>query len=1624
MAEEIKNPEFKINPNILPENPLKSVEDDIKGKALTWNENRQLESMSASNFYSPFVDNRIKTQDYIIDPREVFTTLSSGEMVSKYPSYIRGIDNEEYHAQRQTAGEKWKNGIIKFGGKTLNAVVGGTVGTVYGIGSWINNGSFESVYNNDFSNWLADLDTKMNHNLANYYTKQEQDKNIFGQMATANFWSDKVLGGLSFTTGAIISEGIWAWATGGASLATAGARWGARSLGMQRVARALSKTKDLIKSPYRNTLKSSGQVSDMVLGGNFGGRLGEAINTTRFTMTSAGYEASVEALQFRREQEENFLYNFQQMNGRMPSENEMAEFKTNLESAANSVFATNMAIVGSSNLVTLGNIFKVKSPFNTGLKESINRRLYGIGKADDALSTINKVNRKALPWIKNAVTEGLYEEGSQSMTTNVADQWLKFTYDDNRIGETFDISGAVYEAMAEQYGTREGWVENGVGMIIGLLGEAGTRNTRAELNKEITTAKQRQAIQKTFASEALSKKFLNASRIASFNAQAEKAEQQGNITEARIAQDGAIISYLTNRYELGDSNTEIIADVEASLETVTQDQLTALGITQELSEWKAQQLEAFTQVAGMFSRTREFAERLIGRGQVQGLDATKLEGLGDINQQELAIQAVTFSLMAGHRADTIMREASRAIGEMFGTDKTIALDVVDELYKAQSTTRGRVALLTNHIKNYRAQQAKLEEQLREASAIAENQTGEESKGDKILELSQNIATLQQKRDAAQQELESIANNLNISKSSLKQAQESLFPIIEDLNIITSEDLLNLDENIDNLQKSVNELKAVNPEVAARAENILTEFANAKRAWKSHRATVDMISSGKIDLPSVNTRLGRILKKGATIDDANKQWLSEILQDYADRVFKNLSDEAQTTQEVTQETVIDKLRKNEDLSKEEREFYNQNKDEIDNIIKQEPLPKTEATQKPLSQLEYLKQRYNEVINNLGEFGQNIVDINSPKPTNSEIEEFKYLYNKQLSEPLTGEEVQRYEQLHQQLGDWRVLGSFIDKGDGMSLADLIELIEQHERQEAIEETKSDFTPQDVENATSNMDESSKKDDHSLGQNVLASVTVKKHATTGKITIHHLNPLSITGSVYSVVRGKKTLNNPANIEVGDIVTNENGITFKVIEGRNIELNSIEDFNALGFIAVNSGTQWSYSDVYENNGSEIVKKPSELTEPNLQPEYAFEIEAGKEVSFEIDRYDSYTKSLLDAYRKSPTEENLKKLQDGIKIYMVVDGKKVNTLKAQRGVSDENVTALRQRATEVALQDEFTNDLGAKTTVQNVFIGSPQLFLSINEEGQVQINTRPFTQTATEKVVTKGYIENGELTLSEDVSGTVNTVYVSKMSKADNNKNVKIPIVVVKRGVNYVALPIKMTQFPLDSSVITEEMEMVNSAPNVTELAKAINAVIIKYNLPIQKTIPNTVSEEDINRIEKALREYRTSVPAESIAEKDYNKSNLQADAEMYIDIDNLNEVIKDAKIRIDLPNITFSTSYDINSMSKEDVEKEIDNVIESMRTKMHSATVAQTEQLESFFEPFNDELEVVGSEITTQTKFEVLKKMFDKQLKPAEKNFFGNEIVSKAKALTTAYENILKQATPDSNLKNSGKNNTKCKK
>jgi len=623
---------------------ISEMSQDIKQKSegLSFQQKNNLYSVASLNNLN--VDQRENAIDYSTKFSEAYDTLSDGTPIARYKDFLVGTDNAERVAQTQTTGEKWANGIEKALLKTGNAVLGGTAGIVYGIGAMAAEGSLTALYDNDFSNTLSDWDTKLGYQLPNYYTKQESEKGLGGQIGTANFWADKVLGGLSFTAGAIISEGIWAAATGGTSLAVGVAKWGARlgrgasdiakaerwtveALGEAGALSALAKNKSFLKRAIGTAFNadkiSIRTATNLALAA-------DVFNTARFAATSAGFESSVEALQYKKEATAKFYNNFFKENGREPNAEDIATFDENLRNSANAVFGVNMAIVGSSNLVTMGKLFELKNPIKTGLTEFIEAKAFGYGiektgagayKVLEATKA-QKIGRNIFAYSKAPITEGLYEEGLQGVTTKTANKWIDHTYSDKNTAQTFTTMGAVYESLAEQYGTKEGWVENGVGMIIGALG--GSVNTRSEQKAKQSQLEFKAKGLETFSPEKgllqqalLPKKVMMANQIAGFSQESKAEAEQGNVVKSNIAGDGVIHAFLNHKYALGESFDEASKDIKTALDTITPEQFKNAEI-EDPTAWKEEKLSDFTDKAKRFKKNRKFSEYIYGKNPTKG----------------------------------------------------------------------------------------------------------------------------------------------------------------------------------------------------------------------------------------------------------------------------------------------------------------------------------------------------------------------------------------------------------------------------------------------------------------------------------------------------------------------------------------------------------------------------------------------------------------------------------------------------------------------------------------------------------------------------------------------------------------------------------------------------------------------------------------------------------------------------------------------------------------------------------------------------------------------------------------------------------------------------------------------
>jgi hypothetical protein len=934
--------------------PLQNIQKSLQNTAKT--------ELQLSEFYKDYQknqqpnsldsikDNRIKLTDYKVDINEAYNRLSSGEYTPMYKDFIQGTDNNERFAQQQTTGEKWVNGVEKALLKTGNAVLGGTAGIVYGIGKMATEGSLSALYDNDFSNTLADWDTKLNYQLPNYYTKQESEKGIFGQAATANFWADKVLGGLSFTAGAIISEGIWAAATGGTSLAVDAARWGARfgrgavdvaktgrwtveALGETGALTALAKNKSFLKQAIETSF-DAGKIN-IKLATNLG-KTADLLNTARFTATSAGFESSVEALQYKKEATENFYNTFYDKNGREPNSEDIATFNENLKNSANAVFGVNMAIVGSSNLVTMGKLFELENPIKTGIAEFIEKKAFGYGVEKTGVGAYKvleatkaqKIARNIFAYSEAPITEGIYEEGLQGVTTKVANKWINHTYNDKNTTQTFSTMGAVYESLAEQYGTKEGWVENGVGMIIGVLGglsntHAGLKGKEAELDLKVKGLETFNPESKVLQQTLLARKVMMSNQITGFSEEAKIEAENGNIVKSDIAGEGVIHAFLNHKYYLNENFEDVAKEVKTTLDTITIEQFKNAGIEEkDIDNYKETRLNEFIDKAKSFKKNRKFSEYIIGKNPSVGeheIESILGDSFKGINTNQALIESLTWVLTEGETAGRFINDIQNKISDEVGTEHKTTIDTISKLNRLKGYKGTERESIVNDYNNLTRERDRVQEEIAKLNAAPKETEGDRTRGKaleeknlRLLDLNNNITELDNK-------LNGIVDELNKQESYRKDISDLRFNQDISGTTITARDLLNLNENVTKFQDLIESLKVSDPQRGAYLSDLMDEYAQAEDIFLTNQRAFDMLSSGKIKLDKVNTYLGKKLFKNKSMDEATKDWLIDALNKHQKNVLSVMGavTEEQPTVPKTKEELLNRKEELEAIPKEER-----------------------------------------------------------------------------------------------------------------------------------------------------------------------------------------------------------------------------------------------------------------------------------------------------------------------------------------------------------------------------------------------------------------------------------------------------------------------------------------------------------------------------------------------------------------------------------------------------------------------------------------------------------------------------------------------------------------------------------
>lgn len=472
--------------------------------------------------------------------------------VPKFSSYKVGVNNEERLALGQSSMEKFINPIARGFAKINYGGVLDLAALPYGIIVAANTGRLESVYDNDFTEWIDKLDAKTDHQFKNYYT--EADKNLGFNTYT---W-DSTLGGAEFTGRMLASEGILAALTGGASLPASFAKWGlkgtaaaskaisvaskasraanaaghaieaagrAARLGGEaaaNVARVANKADEVLSlgrqaaqtlriatEPIRNVAAKGGAIttaaeySTAIDRANRMGKYGKALSDLRFALSSSAYEAGFEARHYKNQAEKEF-WEYHRMNGTEPTQDELYKFYDKLDTTSWTVYGANMAILGASNVAMYGKMFNVGNPFSTGLTSYLERNLLKLGTQKGANGVWEamkpSVMRKALGYAthvgKGFATEGVFEEGMQGVASGMASNYIKATYDPKYARSTADWASAFTKAFHDQFSTKHGIEEVVIGGIIGgLFGAGGAVNMAKQYKNQAHVAEVQNAIE-------------------------------------------------------------------------------------------------------------------------------------------------------------------------------------------------------------------------------------------------------------------------------------------------------------------------------------------------------------------------------------------------------------------------------------------------------------------------------------------------------------------------------------------------------------------------------------------------------------------------------------------------------------------------------------------------------------------------------------------------------------------------------------------------------------------------------------------------------------------------------------------------------------------------------------------------------------------------------------------------------------------------------------------------------------------------------------------------------------------------------------------------------------------------
>lgn len=1467
--------------------------------------------------------------------------LSSGTWIPKYESYIPGVDNDTRLSRSQGRTEKWMRGLGKFVGKAALYGLGGVIQPFYGIYAGVSRGNFNAVFDNDFTRWLDDQDKKMDYGLAHYYNREERDMNFLQSMTTANFWSNDFLYGLAFTAGAMLSSAVYSGA-GLMNLARTGARAG---VALARIGKAASDTKKAF-GVYLRAART-------------GRRIGKGLDTLAFLGASTSWEASVEARSMLMEAEENFRQSYRNAYGREVPYEELMKFRADNANAANAVFAANVGILSLSNIAMFGDMFGM----DLGVDKFIKRNIFGVGAERMDNGTLRAITPKK--WqkvagntfniIKRPVSEGLYEEGLQGVASKSAKDWVESRYNPMAIRQNIGYMEAIKNGFKETYGSSQGWKEIGIGMIIGSIMGGKTIGGIKEWSQDMSRNKGMVEAYNTNAG-ALTTAAVRAIR----GSMALNAQLSG--IDTSYESDGRIINKdfsdaVFNRLRY-DSEMGMLDDTKENFRTVVEsipnsDIASDMNMTDEqVNEYKSNLISEFNKKVDNFTMASRFADSLT-------------EGISNRSFNTYISNMAYNGLEAKDNLDDIANQ----LGRIYNTDIGPALDIYSRLNPDSSRDLDKLRKLTDDIQKMEKNVLKLQQSATSKEALESDKVKLAKENDRLLKLTEDRIALERRLATlvnSETDISKLLLNRDESRISAADLMAAYETIVGFENAVSirgvdnhKEAMALLSEYRHNLvaYKNINEsLRRMRDRrfIRAQERGFMKILSNA---WgKTYEEDDSKYDFRNTDDPDANS----LYANDQAIDKAYQDGLigedeAFMFKTYNHMIARSMENEIKADEGGIVENVPDNediinpsddrinniaikiWNGNEDiLSPRERQIYDNNKDRINDLVNgfgDNPIARLNKIRSMIDRLNI----NGDVSDNIKDAIDNIIDININGLDQDQVKEAIKTYNDLMNEADNGNEFEQDK-----------LNETIDIINNYSDGPLLQFVEWMRLYDngsiAVKDYDKSIPMGDVL-TESEPGTSTGRTEVNAAQNPVVLMAQKREI--GGVMYYEVGGMRLDRFMDSLGLKRSDATDTDNGRVMDF-TNGTDI-FTVIESDNHSRWMISEDDAQAFenatgVILGRQTALSTSNwfmVYRKgqDGSIVPYYTGDTFGSNnesVNQEAAASLRKGDMVRFKMDMSDPYTKELYDKYNSlnavdpnsDETKSAYRELVDNMVIKIVdSDGNFVSVLKANDPDSKGSNADLRSMAFEL-----YRDNIGSVTgeidipfvgTVTSVLPGRPNFSVS-DDNGTLMVSENDFTNETVGKVESVGYIENGEVTMRDNIKYNIFPFCTAIVrDKYGDYKNSRIPVVAIKtgNGRNYL-YPVRLKNQDISSfSSMIESMadritEGLGGGVSIDDIMDLNNAIARSGLDNKTYMIPLAGDVGVIKNRLKAVKEAASRMP-------------MTADVRGWIGDSRTKEdiLMNDVTINIDLNNDPFIApkfrmSIKENKVSKEETEVSFPNL------------------------------------------------------------------------------------------------------